>query len=133
MKEIQTKFLGLKLELRYIKGSSDIVSGVKKNNASKIEAKGGIGGNGTYRVNTGSTLEIVALIDKETHFINIKNIIKDELSFKSFSQKRIIIIEKSLPASLDFKLSDNQNQYFELDTESESVKKWISYLKKTFS
>ncbi len=118
------------MSIRYIKGQSGIVSGVKQKDSKKLESKGAIGGCGTYRTNTPAELNLIVTIDKKFYFVDIKNLIKNELGFAKFSEKRISILDASIPHQLDFKKVDN-NIY--LDIESESVKNWLVYLKKTFS
>ena len=120
--------------LRYLKGSSDVISGINKKDAKKIKTKGAIGGNGTYRVPTPASLEIISSIEGKTYFVNIKNLIKTELNFKNFSSKRIEKLKSSiLPDKLDFISTNNDDTAFKIDENSDSVKKWIECLKIEFS
>ncbi len=124
---------GKPVTLRYTKGDSDIVSGVKQKDAGKLESKGAIGGSGTYRVNSPAALEMIVTINEKPYIVDVKNIIKTELGFIKFSTKRIDILIASLPHTLDFISQDDKDSRFNLDETSESVKSWLVYLKNIFS
>ena len=124
---------GNPITLKYTKGDSDIVTGVKQKDAGKLEKRGAIGGSGTYRVNTSAKLEIIVTINEKPYLVDIKRFIKDGLGFAKFSQKRINILIASLPHKLDFLSQNDEDTDFILDENSESVQNWLAYLKKIFS
>lgn len=86
------------LNIRYIKGHSDVITGITHKYAITLENNQNVqGGCGTYRVNTAATLEaLVEFADKTTEFVNIKYFLKKNLNIGQITAKRLEIFKNTL-------------------------------------
>lgn len=118
------------LLIRYIKGYSEVISGVNRKSAIKLENNQNVrGGSGTYRVNTGATLEaLVQFADNTQEFVNIKYFLKTNLNIGQITAKRLDIFKTTL-IGRDIVIEDNKD-YMNIPYDNEINKKIIEDLKK---
>lgn len=90
--------IGKILLIRHIKGDSNLISGVTRKSAIKLEKnQNAYGGNGTYRVNTKSKLEfLVQFADKTQEFVNAKKIVYIDIGIRQLTEKRKNILNHYL-------------------------------------
>ncbi|MDD5213420.1 MAG: hypothetical protein PHG82_03275 [Candidatus Gracilibacteria bacterium] len=118
------------LSIRYEKGHSGLISGVNRKSAIKLERNQSVqGGCGTYRVKTGSELEVlVKFADNTKEFVNIKYFLKTNLNIGQITAKRLEIFKNTL-IGRDIIIEVNED-YMAIPYDNEINKKIIEDLKK---